>query len=147
MIHQPPVARHACTRASYLAKFFACSSAPQTVLAKNRHATGRRKALKPSCLAKRDICAVPSLPPYSWRGGTMEFIVHVPYISFSSFRNRNWVETDYFILGEVNTDIVVAAKVEAGHVDAFLGDPSGRIVNAHSNQYGGKKSSIQHIVT
>lgn len=93
-VHQPPVARHACTRASYLAKFSACSSAPQTVLAKNRHATGRRKALKPSCLAKRDICAVPSLPPYSWRGGTMEFIVHVPYVSFSSFRNRNWVETD-----------------------------------------------------
>ena len=76
----------------------------------------------------------------------MEYIVHVPYISFSSFRNRNWVETDYFILGEVNTEIDVAAKVEAGHVDAFLGDPSGRIVNAYGTQYGGKRSGRQHIV-
>lgn len=43
--------------------------------------------------------------------------------------------------------IDVAAKVEAGHVDAFPGDPSGRIVDAHSNQYGGEEGSRQHIVT
>lgn len=78
----------------------------------------------------------------------MDFIVHVPYISLFSFRNRNWVETDYvsgdFILREVNTDIDVAAKV---HVDAFPGDPSGRILDAQCNQYGGEKGGRQHIVT
>lgn len=89
------MARHACTRVSYLAKFSACSSAPQTLLTKNCHATSRQaEGITVAVFGKiSHFCGAVFASVFVGEGNDGVYCACSRYIFF--FRNRSRVKVGW----------------------------------------------------